>query len=171
MRFTILALIAWLPVVAAAQEVSIAQVAARPAGLRDAFTCYWIDSQKEWQRVPWVQGRMAAIFAVHPRHAWATGEDGWTVDRARYAKVGGTGHSGNDAAALAPFDRFKFARDVAFGALLFRSDKDQVQHLRRDDFILRYDTDTPYLDFRINDTGLGDNGGRLRTCVADAAKI
>lgn len=154
-----------------AQSATFARLAPLPGPEFDGSACYWIDGGKGWQRAPWRRGTSAAVRAIAPEGRWATSRDGWTVDAARYKKVGAAGHRGAAAEALEPYAGYKFTPGLPFGALLARDQTDTLHDLSKADTSVIFEVNSMYIDFRINDTGLGDNGGSLRVCMIDREKI
>ncbi|QIE45359.1 hypothetical protein G5B38_07380 [Pseudohalocynthiibacter aestuariivivens] len=95
----------------------------------------------------------------------------WSVDAARYDRVGPKAHTGADAAALEPFEGYKLSVDLPFGALLTPSANIKLAHLREKRVATRYPTHANQVDFRMNDTGLGDNVGGMIVCVTDTSRF
>ncbi len=84
---------------------------------------------------------------------------GWSVGRHNY--VGPSGHYGDAATALTPFNHAKYDRNYAFGALLIKS-KGNENHMDVSGPITFQEPVTS-LSLRINDKddALGDNRGSL----------
>lgn len=158
------------------QAQEAAQQIARAPNLPDRFhSCYRIDAQKEWQRVA-IQGDLRPSVMVL---STLTGTEGllnsltppyrWSVDDARYARVGPEGHIGSAAQALEPFSGFKYLKSEPFGALIIRANQVDPRAFPLIAGSSRFPEGTRWIDFRINDTGLGDNGGSLQLCVAQGS--
>jgi hypothetical protein len=99
---------------------------------------------------------------------------GWSVDAAHYSPVGASGHTGADAAALRPYDQYKYDADFPFGALLMRWDgAGRVLPLEGFEGAIEMPNPTQFIEFRINDSdaSLGDNGGEIVLCVIDARRL
>ncbi|WP_010138849.1 hypothetical protein [Oceanicola sp. S124] len=122
--------------------------------------CFLISSRKGWQRVELLDEPIAFDFRTGSR-------DRWTVDAARYDPVTYMGHGAADEAALAPYAQYKYRRDLPFGRMLARADGGPALDVGSDP---SYDEaqrvlSALNLDFRINDTGLGDNQGSVEVCI------
>lgn len=126
-----------------------------------AFTkvCVAIDAKKAWQRQD-----IGTVFK-HPKIT-ADDTEAWSVDDAKYARVGARGHRGPDAEALDVWSKYKFTFDAPFGALIVRSDDGTMRAATTDAVSITLPS-TRYLDFRVNDTGLDDNGGELQVCITE----
>lgn len=91
-------------------------------------------------------------------------EDGWTVDKNRFAPVSHAGHQGADAAALAPYEGYKYTQSLPFGALLMRTADVPMADISDEGTNWSVPAEATSLEFRINDTGLGDNAGEVFVC-------
>lgn len=123
--------------------------------------CAEISPRRGWQRL-WISGLYQPWLSVRDN------QEGWSVDDARYARVGAAGHRGADARALEPYAQYKYHSNVAFGALLLRvpSKPGVVLSFNKDGVDYQLGAQE-WVDFRINDTGQGDNGGVLSLCVEE----
>jgi hypothetical protein len=147
-----------------AEDVPLAHIYAQGDWdkIGDDWDCIEIASTMGWQRymVPHegILGRNFTYMIIH------TDQQGWTVDKAQYAPVLNGGHTGADAEALAPYDKYKFDQSAPFGALMVRfADGDSRALLNEGEEPWTIGQE-PQLDFRINDTGFGDNAGVLQLC-------
>lgn len=164
------------PLAAAAED-------ARPVGKHvvqiKGATCYEVSAKRGWQGVNTKGFEKISFLILGPEHREFQRKlgvthvfEGWSVDGARYAKVGTHGHLGADAEALEPYAGFKYDRNFHFGALLMRArHKDAkainlkarqgVSHLGS----LKFER----VSFRINDSdkSLADNSGETIICVGD----
>ncbi|UXX82730.1 hypothetical protein [Roseovarius pelagicus] len=144
-----------------------------PADFALHYTCAAIDAQLGWQSIDTRHLSKPAVYALGTAHFPPSTLNSvhvdykWSVDGARYDRVGPDGHTGADAAALKPFERYKFFADLPFGALLSRSANLKLAHIREQRAAAGYPTHSNQVDFRINDTGLGDNVGGMVVCITD----
>lgn len=142
---------------AQAEDWTPAEVTSRSS---DAI-CARISSRLGWQRLQIGHFRDPRLMIFE--------QEGWSVDDARYARVGVAGYSGAAARALEPYAQYKYQPNRPFGALLMRKSTNPGG-------IYSYNVDTVYgvigrmdtVDFRINDTGQGDNGGVIEFCIRDS---
>jgi len=131
--------------------------------------CFTIYARLGWQRVPARKlDPVDLMFLDKDTNALARQfgfpeVEGWSVDGARYAKVGISGHVGADGDALEPFAAFKYTQNAPFGQLLIRNADGDVwiNNAKRVQIGA-----SRYFDFRINDkdSGLGDNDGYILAC-------
>ena len=148
------------------------EIAISPIMSPDFHACYRIDARREWQRVTTKRGGEASIVVLSNLTGTQAQLDSltppyrWSVDDARFARVGPEGHTGSAAQALEPFSGFKFLKNEPFGALIFRANNVDPQAYPLISGSARFPEGTQWIDFRINDTGLGDNGGGMQLCVA-----
>ncbi|MGJ8616516.1 MAG: hypothetical protein ACSHWS_06715 [Sulfitobacter sp.] len=151
-------------------EPDIAEI---PAG----YLCYLVDSRRGWQRIDTSALSSPTTFAFGPEN-WRLQRDmgigpmpGWTVDAAKYDRVGPSGHSGFAAEELAPFNAYKFDQKWPFGALIMRTEQGDRYHVKTSATAKSLSEHTRYLDMRINDgdNALGDNAGEVMVCIKDLA--
>jgi hypothetical protein len=116
--------------------------------------CVNVSSTKEWQVFEFPD-------ALKLPHSIVSVEGSWTVDANNYSPVSGlTGHTGSDAAKLAPYNDYKYYTAYPFGQLLMEV-IGEVTPVTGPTRIL---ISTGRISFRINDNGLGDNAGSLKVC-------
>lgn len=145
-----------------------------------AEECFKIDARLGWQRIQWSSEDRVG-YGVVDAELWGTSIPnhfgrpyGWSVDDARYDRVGASGHAGADADALAPYDNFKLVENIPFGALLMQENNENYSVPMRWVEGMTLLNGSPLLgvpvpgtqsvDLRINDTALSDNGGFLVIC-------
>ena len=115
--------------------------------------CVSVDSRKGWQRfdLPHSFTKITSISG------------GWSVDTRKYSLVGSSGHLGQDAISLAPYNQYKYDQRFPFGALLMGSGQGTLWIKSSNSF-----SSAPFsaVDMRINDANnaLSDNRGSLRVC-------
>lgn len=130
------------------------EVSAVPAP--DTSSCVSVSATKGWQTFRFERpvSRIASI------------KGGWSVDDARYARVGAAGHTGKDAKRLAPHGKLKFDAGEPFGALLIAEGSSH----RPATAPMSLAAATTDVKLRINDAdaALGDNGGALTVCFEPA---
>jgi hypothetical protein len=118
--------------------------------------CFSVDSRLGWQRFN-LPGSFTKVSSI---------SGGWSVDTRNYASVGASGHSGRDAAALTPYNQYKYDQRFPFGALLMGSSQGALWIQSPNSF-----SSAPFgaVDMRINDAdnALGDNGGSLEVCFGN----
>ncbi|PTV96896.1 hypothetical protein C8J27_1014 [Rhodobacter aestuarii] len=167
MRMKIAGLLICLALPAAAENVPMARIYSTGNMMYegDSWECIQISSTMGWQRYvpphePGLYGHDFYNMTI------SADQEGWTVDKARYARVLNGGHTGADARALSPYDGYKYDQSYPFGALLLRYKDGTTRALMREDpggTSWDFGND-PLFDFRINDTGFGDNAGVLKIC-------
>lgn len=177
MRRSILFIAALIGTTSSAETIGTVQPVASGAKVPSHYVCHKIDARSGWQRLDTSQLSTPSVFPMGPRAAaqygfsGPDGKPGWSVDAANYDAVGPRGHAGDAAAALKPFDGYKFSQDYPFGALLLRFGSSGVVHLYRTDNTTSLESYQPWVDFRINDTGFGDNAGYMIVCVTDLSNF
>ena len=85
---------------------------------------------------------------------------GWSVDDAKYHRVGPAGHYGNSSVSLSPYNDRKFDRKYPFGALLIEVEGKGYMYVTGP---MDFQEPVRQIRVRINDRddSLGDNGGDL----------
>ncbi|WP_299004274.1 hypothetical protein [uncultured Shewanella sp.] len=116
------------------------------------------------------QGALAETVDVNALHDWQTVEfaspvnsitsitGGWSVDTYHYSSVGASGHTGQAARSLAPWNHYKYDRKYPFGALLV--DIEGMGHMDVKGPMM-FEEPVTSIRIRINDIALGDNKGIL----------
>ena len=120
------------------------------------------------------------------------GRFSWSVDDSRFERVGTLGHQGEEAEALTRYSEYKYNPDFPFGALLFRgSDRRRAPETaigatleEVPEGAINFSTQTlfagitvgggflflpsavEWVELRINDTALADNGGSMVVCFS-----
>ncbi len=118
--------------------------------------CVSVDSKLGWQHFNF-SGNFTKVASI---------SGGWSVDSRSYSAVGASGHTGNDAELLTPYNQYKFDQNFPFGALLMGSGQGTLWI--QDSTSL---SSAPFgaVDMRINDAdnALGDNEGKLEVCFGN----
>jgi hypothetical protein len=121
------------------------------ASNRASEICARVSATAEWQTVNF-DTPVSVVTRI---------EGGWTVDRVNYAAVGPQGHTGEAANRLAPYEQYKFNRDLPFGALLISLSGGRSSNLLAG---VQLHALVNSVALRINDRALGDNEGALNVC-------
>ena len=166
-----------IPLAAQAED---ARLAGKHIVNLNGATCYEISAKRGWQTINTKGLDKFKFIILGPEHrefqkkklGIARVFEGWSVDGARYSKVGTHGHLGADAEALEPYAGFKYDRRFPFGALLMRvqhKDAMTINAKARPGTSHTGDLKFDRVDFRINDSdkSLADNSGEIFICVGD----
>jgi hypothetical protein len=118
--------------------------------------CFTVSSQQGWQyfNLPRSFSRISSI------------EGSWSVDDRAYSPVGASGHTGEAADRLAPYNQYKYNQDYPFGALFVDIPNYGYIWVQNPQQLPQIINSTA---MRINDAdnALGDNAGSLRVCFGD----
>ena len=162
--------------------------------------CHVIDAKKGWQRIVVPDLTPTNLYVISPNHSPSPDilerfdhPYLWSVDDARYDRVGTLGHQGAAEEALAPYSDYKYDSEFPFGALLFRMNNPRrtfetaiaasVEELpvrqnesywenlfllplrQGGNFLFLPSNTGDWIELRINDTLLQDNGGSMIVCI------
>lgn len=120
---------------------------------KSTSNCVSINSKNSWQNFN-LNGSFTRIINI---------SGGWSVDARSYSPVGASGHSGQDADALAPYNQYKFDQRFPFGALLMINSSQEILLVKEP---MSFPSPLSSISMRINDAdnALGDNAGSLQVC-------
>lgn len=145
-----------------AAGIAISASVPTPVSAEAINHCTRIESREGWKRIELPAG----VFQN------ARAEGTWSVDAANYEPVEHTGHYGEDAEKLAPYNSYKYTDKEKFGALLIRAASGDVMSFDMMQQYIRYwwywgnPTGTGTIEARINDSDrtLHDNAGYMNLC-------
>lgn len=119
--------------------------------------CVSVNSREGWQKFN-LQDNFTKVTRI---------SGSWSVDARNYASVNASGHNGDDAKALAPYNQYKYDRRFPFGALLMASGQ-EVWWIQ---YPGELNNSVPFnvVKIRINDADnlLIDNEGMLQVCFGN----
>ncbi|MEG4803524.1 phospholipase A2 [Microcoleus sp. ARI1-B5] len=121
--------------------------------------CYNVDSRQGWQYVnfPRSYSRVVSVSGS------------WSVDARSYSGVGPSGHSGESASRLEPYNQYKYDKNTPFGGLLVDIPTDGYGYFWVRSGSQSLPKPISRTAMRINDAdnALGDNAGTLQVCFGN----
>lgn len=122
--------------------------------------CVSITSRSGWQDLH-LPGSYLKVLSIR---------GGWSVDDAKYSRVGAVGHTGYAAQSLAPYNQYKYLHDIPFGALILYipsyipEKSGELKWIAKPQMLPKWIGKDALMRINDADESLGDNGGALQVC-------